>query len=634
MGMGNFNIGKLSVASGFNGKQHIVILILGIILTLCYHFMVFKVADVDLHVDTDTRTVFKVYWAEAGQLYSEKRMSRVVISPNQSDYSFGLSNLVAIKKLRIDVSEKPAKVRLLELHIRQEGLSELSFDSEDDFKKLIPLAGIADLTFDLSGKMEVVADNNDPQMEFLMPSMVYRPDYLAEGMRILCIFGLLYLLAMVSRPLWDDYEYISFLSVFVLALILAMASISEYNMHPDEFVHIRAAEYYQNHLLPPEICSPEIELTYSPYGVSRLHSGEIVYLLAGKFMAVFAPFNLPSYLLLRFFNVTLFAVLCALAIRSSPFRIIMIPVLISPQTWYVFSYFSSDAFSLFICLIIVYILISKDSFFWRVMGDGPPREVYLKLFFTGLLFSCILFFKKNFYFFIVFLFFYFPWLHWRHELRLNKKVLSRLVMIGAISLVIFSLVKGADYAVNGLDKSANLLTCREQLAQKQYKPSTPLAEKHVYLQMKERGATLKDIFLFDRWGGKSFQSSFGVYGYTSISGSSVFYDEISYIGLALLGVLLLSIALRGGLPGNVLLSATLLCAMTLMAVACYHAWTVDFQAQGRYFLPIIPMLALLIYHEECYLFRPLFHLLFLAMYLLGIYSFIFVGLHDIAKYSI
>jgi uncharacterized membrane protein len=71
-----------------------------------------------------------------------------------------------------------------------------------------------------------------------------------------------------------------------------------------------------------------------------------------------------------------------------------------------------------------------------------------------------------------------------------------------------------------------------------------------------------------------------------------------------------------------------------MAVACYHAWTVDFQAQGRYFLPIIPMLALLIYHEECYLFRPLFHLLFLAMYLLGIYSFIFVGLHDIAKYSI
>ncbi len=618
---------------GFTGRQHVAIIILGIILSLCYHDLIVRRAVVDLHLNTDTRTVFKVYWAAAGQLYSEKRMARIVISPGRCRYSFRICNLAAIKKIRIDVAEKPAKISLHEIRITQEGLPGLHFDSAADFKKLIPLAGIAGITYDRSGTMQVVAATNDPQMEFFLPPMVYRPDYLAEGARVLCIFALLYLLALASRPLWDDYNYLSFLVVFVLALIVVMASVSKYNKHPDEFVHVYAAEYYQNHLLPPEIGSPEIRHTYSPYGVSRLFSGEIVYLLAGKFMELFAPFHLPSYLILRFFNVALFAVLCALAIGSSPFRVAMLPVLVSPQIWYVFSYFNSDAFALFICMIVVYVLIRKNSFFWQAMADVPTRRVCFKLLCAGLLFSLLLFIKLNFYFFIVFLFFYLAWLHWRQELRLNKKTLGRLGMIGAVALVAFSLVRGADYAVNGLDMSAKLLACRERLAEKSYKPSTPLKQKNAFLQMKDRGVTLKELLQLDRWGEKSFRTSFGVYGYTSVSASFAFYNQVRYVGLALLGVLLLSIALRGGWFGNVLLSATMLSAVTLIVVACYHSWTVDFQAQGRYFLPIIPMLALLIYHEERHLFRPLFQWLVLAMYFLGTYNFIFVGLHDIAKYG-
>lgn len=632
-GKENLYIGNRWPLAGFTGRQHVAILVLGIILSLCYHNLVVRRAVVDLHLDTDTRTVFKVYWAAAGQLYSEKRMTMVVISPGRSDYTFRICNLAAVKKLRIDVAEKPAKVSLHEMRITQEGLPELCFASPADFKKLIPLGGIAGITYDRSGTMQVVADNGDPQMEFLLPPMVYRPDYLAEGGRVLCIFVLLYLLTLASRPLREDYNYLSLMAVFVLALIVVMASISKYNQHPDEFVHVYAAEYYQNHLLPPEIGSPEIRHTYSPYGVSRLFSGEIVYLLAGKFMELFAPFHLPSYLILRFFNVTLFAVLCALASGSSPFRIAMLPVFISPQIWYVFSYFNSDAFALFVCMIVVYVLVRKKSFFWQAMADVPLGSVRFKLFLSGLLFSLLLFSKLNFYFFIIFLFFYLAWLHWRHELRLNKKTLCRLGMIGAVALVAFSLVRGADYAVNGLNRSAKLLACRERLAEKPYKPGTPLNQKNVFLQMKDRGVTLKTLLQLDRWGEKSFRSSFGVYGYTSVSASFAFYDQVRYVGLALLGVFLLSIALRGGWSGNLLLSATMLSAVALIVVACYHSWTVDFQAQGRYFLPIIPMLALLIYHEERHLVRPLFQWLFLAMYFLGTYNFIFVGLHDIAKYG-
>ena len=70
-----------------------------------------------------------------------------------------------------------------------------------------------------------------------------------------------------------------------------------------------------------------------------------------------------------------------------------------------------------------------------------------------------------------------------------------------------------------------------------------------------------------------------------------------------------------------------------MALALYHAWSVDFQAQGRYFLPIVGMLSIFFFHTERYLMRPLFVLLFLGMYLLSVYNFLFVGLYEISKYS-
>jgi hypothetical protein len=166
-----------------------------------------------------------------------------------------------------------------------------------------------------------------------------------------------------------------------------------------------------------------------------------------------------------------------------------------------------------------------------------------------------------------------------------------------------------------------------------YKPGTPLEKKHIYLQMKERGTTLKHFLDIDRWGEKSFRSSFGVYGYTSISASFAYYDFVRMAGVALLTLLTVLIVFRGGLPGITLMLLTATAAVSLIIVAMHHAWTVDFQAQGRYFLPVIAMFSVLVYQTRECLENSLLQLAVLVLFFLSSYNFIFVGLHDIVKFG-
>ncbi|MCI5138430.1 MAG: hypothetical protein D3922_08440, partial [Candidatus Electrothrix sp. AR1] len=130
-----------------------------------------------------------------------------------------------------------------------------------------------------------------------------------------------------------------------------------------------------------------------------------------------------------------------------------------------------------------------------------------------------------------------------------------------------------------------------------------------------------------------FRTSFGVYGYTQYSGSFAYYDYVRYIGMGLLLTLIFSIGYRGQSAGISLLTISAGSALLLIIAACWRAWNVDFQAQGRYFLPIIPMAAVHFYHCRRIIFRPVFYILFFSLFSLSVYNFVLVGLRDIGKYG-
>ena len=612
----------------------VVPLVLVIIVFLAgYFILVLDRGMIELELETDTRTVLKVYWHNEDGLFSEKDMAQILIKPGKCRYTLRVTNTSATDFLRLDPSEKTAWITIKRLTVRQWGFPDYTLKDRADFDNLQVIAGVKSLTR-LDQGVTVQVKGRDPQLKLILPKMERQVSGLADLARIIGVVLLATVCFFVFRFFFRTSFFIPVLAAFTLALILVMASITGENTHPDEYVHLAAGKYYENHTLPPRVGDPAIQNTYSLYGMSRLHSGEIVYPLAGKFLQFLKPLQMDRVILLRLFNVLLFASLVCFTYKKADFRFFLLPFLISPQIWYVFSYFNSDAFATFIGLLAGYQLAAEKSALATLLWGKESDYNWLKILLLGVLFGLLLLLKKNFYVLYLFFFFYFIWKIWLLRPVWTRKSVFRFAAVVVVGCTLFIAFRGTDAWVNDFDKKEMMFEARRQHAAYLFNPDTPLEHKHAYLQMRERGASLKRFLELDRWGEKSFYTAFGDYGYAQYPGSFVYYNYVRYTGLLLLLTLIVSVAWQGKLPGILLATLSLVMPCLLIVVACYHAWTVDFQAQGRYLLPIIPIFAVLLYHGQRVIYRPLFYSLFLIMFSLSVYNFIMVGLRDIGKYVI
>ena len=416
-------------------------------------------------------------------------------------------------------------------------------------------------------------------------------------------------------------------------LIIIMASTSRNHAHPDEHVHMAATAYYQDHWLPPVLDDPAISNTFSIYGVSRLNNGEVYYLFAGKFHKFMQTFNVPNYLSLRLFNVCLFGLILLYAIRNRYARMAALPFLVSSQIWYIFSYCASDAFALFFAFLAACELIDPDSLLYRYLkGENLWAKVIGGLG-LGVLLGIVFLLKKNYLPFIVFFYlalavkiFLTEEFFWD-----RKKVILRVLFMTFIGLSVFGLRVGADYWVNGLDRAEKLDRMQEELSDYLHKPSTELDKKHVTLYRKARGVTLERVIYIDRWFEQSFRSSFGVFGYFTISGSYLFYDLVRCTGVALLVIFFASIFRGGGLIGSGLAIAGLGLSAGLIGVSLYSSWTQDFQPQGRYLFSLLPIFGILYGFNHAVISQRLLNLALIPMFALAMYSFIFEALMRIPR---
>jgi hypothetical protein len=252
-------------------KICIVFLLTGIVLALLFINMIIRKAVIDLELITESNTSLEIYWTAGQEPYSENNMCRITLTPGNVHYSFRICNIGKIDRLRIDTSdEEKSNVTFRKISIHQNGYNSIEFFNKSSFEKLEVLRGIEALTYNEKGLTVIPADN-DPQLEYRLPLLKYVPEYIENTLSVLVIFLVAGLLFWVTQIFWEQNAFVPFLLFFALALIMVMAGISKYDKHPDENVHIYAAEYYQNHILPPQVGSPETQHSYSPYGVSRLN---------------------------------------------------------------------------------------------------------------------------------------------------------------------------------------------------------------------------------------------------------------------------------------------------------------------------------------------------------------------------
>lgn len=605
------------------------ILFLSLIAALVYSYFYLNRAHVEVRVQAPGHTFFTMYWANADeQSYSGTKRERIRIRPDTERYGFFLTDLRDINSLRIEPSGMKGKVTVKEIIIRQPGLPTIRFSKAEDFSRLRPFGDVESTEFSNKGWI-VTSTGSHPRFQFLIPHTPRALDWVSESSRFLLLLIPFLLLLRLLQPLWHNYAYAPYCGMLVLGLVLTMAVVSKENYHPDEYVHISAVEYYKNHWLPPSADSEEIRHTYSKYGFSRLNTIEISYLFAGKFVKYLEIFQLDHILALRLFNVTLFAILLSLALESSPYRLMFIPLLLSPQVWYIFSYINSDAFALFVAILAGWQVVANESAFNRFLEQ--KKISFLKILGLGLLFALLILIKKNFYFFTLFLLFYFLWRCIFQPFSNFKGMLKQLLIICCIGGALVGIRWGADISVNGFDKGEKMRAMQEITAEQNCKPSTELHQKHTSLQLRERGTSLQSFIQDHRWGEKTFRTGFGVYGYLTVAGSHIYYNTMRTVALVCLAFIGFSIVLRGGWSGNILFAGTLLCSASLIAMAGYHAWTVDFQGQGRHLFAIVAMLGMLLVKTEKNYDQKFFTTLFGSMFLLSVYSFVGTALFGLAQ---
>ncbi|NNK58320.1 MAG: hypothetical protein HKP44_13515 [Desulfofustis sp.] len=589
-----------------------------------YFFFFYNRALVEVEIEVEHKTRFKLYWAQNNESFSEDHASGVTVVPGRSSYTFFLTNLGGIDQLRIDPFQYQGSGTIKRLTLSQPGYEPV----EIDLAELSPRHEIGDSRAGPDG-LKIGSTGKDPYL-MTEPTTVKKPfNPLLEGSRYAAICLIVLLVIAGCRNWSEEFAFVPVLLAVVLALIVVMASVSKRNAHPDEYVHLEATSYYQENWLPPVIDESAIERSYSAYGFSRLNNGEIYYLFAGKFTKLLEPLNVDRLFALRSFNILLFALIFLYAARSVEARLVALPLLISPQVWYIFSYCVSDAFGLFLCFLAGCELVRENSFFNRV-SDVQRAFPWPAIILVSILLGLLFLLKATFYPFIILIYVAFLW-SWLKNWGDRWIIFTRVLVCSVIALTIAGARIGADYYVNGLDRNEKLLMMQEKTAHYWYKPSTELNKKHASLYMKERGSSLKDVIVIHKWFAKTFVTGVGKYGYFTISGSDTYYRLMKWSMIIFLIFICGAVAVKGNSEGRMLLLLVVGLSLGLIGASLHQSWTISLQPQGRYLLTILPMIGVVLARNRQMIDNSIFILIVLHLFLLSFYSFVFVGIAAIPR---
>jgi len=395
-------------------------------------------------------------------------------------------------------------------------------------------------------------------------------------------------LSVTERMAWAERPLAILLSVQLalsIVLVALMALRSPENAHPDEFRHFVAAEYFRQHWLPPAVGAPGTETSYSEYGFSYLNEADFVYWAFGKAAALGDVAGMGAGLAMRLLQVVLYSGLVAwMMSRARQFTPALGFLLLTPQVWYVFSYVNGDALPFALLTVLLVELGWPDSSVRRFLKTAQARPTP-GVFVAGALLGLLAISKRNYLISFVFLGWVSLWL--RKEVR----HWSRIALLASTAAVIALPWVTYHAWVNDWETGKRAAEYSEQVASPAMKPSAQASPSSFrFRALRTKGASLWDVLVRLHWIEISFRSFCGLYGWMNIEADPWTYGIFAALYAALLAILVIP-SLRRGPPGrSSLLIGVLICTALVVAQSAYWSWVFDFQAQGRYLFPILPML--------------------------------------------
>lgn len=413
-------------------------------------------------------------------------------------------------------------------------------------------------------------------------------------------------------------KYKKIVMIIILTLIFVITCLISFqtklDSHPDERVHYEAVKYYQNHNIPPKFTDDDIIDSFSVHGESRLTELDSYYFFVGKYTSILNIITSDSVYVFnaRSFNLILLAIILIMCYKLYKNQnYLFMPFLFTSQVWYIFSYINNDAWAIFLNLIFVYQLFFRKSMFNKYINEQTKKENNRKLytvgrvFLLGLLFYFLLITKTNY--------LVATGISAVLYLIINNKTIfkkDKIIKIGVILLVGFIALGvrlGIDYGINRLDRIKNMEQVRLLRAEEQFKPPYPAGDKNGNFRWKQRGKTINNVTQNKEFYKKTANSFIGVYGYMNKYAPDVFYYIIlsSYI-IFIVYLFINNIKNRKTImednsvnKGRIIpLILVLLSGILTLGLSIYRSYTYDFQPQGRYLFPIIPLMCAIMYNQK------------------------------------
>lgn len=582
-----------------------------------------------INISQSAPDTLKIYWTTPAQPgWAESRSVSAYVNARKQRYILRLPfELGDIQQLRIDPGNHAGRrTQIQGLSLHSPGSSSLSFGGEQGFSAFSAMQQVENLS--IGSNLTYVASGNDPG--FLVDMSALEP----SGRPLLWLQAALLallLMSLGSRLPWlaRNLRWVPASMLIVASAVFALALLSKPGAHPDESVHLQAANYYSSHYIPPQVCSEASQHSYSVYGASRLDKREIAYVVAGRYLQLLEFVPGAEYLKLRFLNVVMFLVLVLLAFQSVRARYLFLPLLLTPQSWYLFSYYNSDALSLFAVLLTAYQIFVPDSMLRRLMQGARPPGFGLWLIGLIVLMAMQYWLKLNYVFYPLMLgMLGVSWL-WVNKRLPDFSYTRPLWWVLALGTALFLSWEVSRHAINDFELGARMQQCSELLAKDAYKPSTPLQYSNPNLRLKERGVSLSDMMVQKQWPKRIFYTGLGAYGYTEYLSRDAAYQIASAMILLLFFYVLFAVLRGGGRMATMSVLSALAALVGVTLAAAYINWTADFQPQGRYLMVYLPIFGTLMTMYWQRLNVRTLSLLASIPLLLALYSFFAIALIEI-----
>ncbi len=402
------------------------------------------------------------------------------------------------------------------------------------------------------------------------------------------------------------------IAIFIVSFLISLQT--ELDMHPDENVHYAAVKYYQTHNMPPKFTQDDIKDTFSVHGESRLTELDSYYFLVGKYTSILSNIVVTSnnninVFIARSFNLILLAVIlvmCYKLYRNGNY--LFMPILLISQVWYIFSYVNNDAWAIFLNLILVYQLFFKNSIFNKYIHSSKEelkkekKKIAFHVILLGLLFYLLLIAKINY--LIATGISCILYLIINNKIIFTKERIMKILSILVIGLVAFGVRLGIDYGINRLDRIKNMEQIRISRADEQFIPPYPAGPLNGNFRWSQREKPINNVIQNKEFYTKTAFSFVGVYGYMNKYAPKILYYVIfaSYI-IFYIYIIVSNIKNRKEKEeenkGRILpIILVLFAGIITLAFSIYRSYTYDFQPQGRYLFPIIPLLCALMYNQK------------------------------------